>query len=81
MKKTIANAALEIARELSLLAGALLQRFLFGLSPLDPVSYALITGVLLAAAIAATAVPVRRARAARRSRDRRARGLTLRRHG
>jgi hypothetical protein len=46
---------------LSLVAGALLQRFLFGLSPIDPVSYALVTAVLLAAAIAATAVPVRRA--------------------
>jgi putative ABC transport system permease protein len=46
---------------LSLLAGRLLQRFLFGLSPVDPLSYAIVAGVLLAAATAATAVPVRRA--------------------
>jgi putative ABC transport system permease protein len=46
---------------LSLLAGALLQGFLFGLSPIDPLSYALVAGGLLAAAVAATAVPVRRA--------------------
>lgn len=46
---------------LSLLAGRLLQRFLFGLSPVDPLSYAIVAGVLVAAAIAATAVPVRRA--------------------
>lgn len=46
---------------MSLLAGALLQRFLFGLSPLDPLSYAIVAAVLLTAAIAATAVPVRRA--------------------
>jgi predicted permease len=46
---------------LSLLSGVLLRRFLFGLSPVDPVSYAIVSGVLLVAAIAATAVPVRRA--------------------
>jgi putative ABC transport system permease protein len=46
---------------LSLLAGVLLRRFLFGLSPVDPLSYAIVSGVLLVAAVAATAVPVRRA--------------------
>jgi predicted permease len=46
---------------LSVLAGALLQRFLFGLSALDPPSYLIVAAVLLSAAIAATAVPVRRA--------------------
>jgi putative ABC transport system permease protein len=46
---------------LSLVAGVLLRRFLFGLSPVDPLSYAIVSGVLLIAAIVATAVPVRRA--------------------
>ena len=46
---------------LSLLAGGLLRRLLFGLSPVDPASYAIVGAVLLSAAIAATAVPVRRA--------------------
>jgi predicted permease len=46
---------------LSLLAGTLLQGFLFGLSPIDPLSYGVVVAVLLAAAIGATAVPVRRA--------------------
>ncbi len=46
---------------LSLLAGGLLRRFLFGLSPVDPVSYTIVAGVLLSAALLATAVPVRRA--------------------
>jgi predicted permease len=46
---------------LSLLAGTLLQGFLFGLSPIDPLSYGVVAAVLLAAATAATAVPVRRA--------------------
>jgi predicted permease len=46
---------------MSLAAGVLLRRFLFGLSPVDPVSYAIVAGVLLLAALVATAVPVRRA--------------------
>ena len=46
---------------LSLIAGTLLQGFLFGLSPIDPLSYGVVAAVLLAAAIAATAVPLRRA--------------------
>ncbi|HUR21163.1 MAG TPA: FtsX-like permease family protein [Vicinamibacterales bacterium] len=46
---------------LSIVAGTLLRGFLFGLSPLDPVSYLIVTAVLLAAAIVATAAPVRRA--------------------
>jgi predicted permease len=46
---------------LSLGAGAALRRFLFGLSPLDPISYALVAVVLTAAALLATAVPLRRA--------------------
>ena len=46
---------------LSMLAATLLQRYLFGLSPLDPVSYAVVAAILMAAATVATAVPVRRA--------------------
>ena len=46
---------------MSLVSGVLLRRFLFGLSPVDPVSYAIVAGVLVLAAVAATAVPVRRA--------------------
>jgi predicted permease len=46
---------------LSALAGFMLRSFLFGLSPADPVSYAAAALVIGAAAIVATAVPVRRA--------------------
>jgi predicted permease len=46
---------------LSVLAGNLLRGILFGLSPIDPVSYLIVTAVLLLAALVATAVPVRRA--------------------
>jgi ABC-type antimicrobial peptide transport system permease subunit len=46
---------------LSLLAGTMMQNLLFGLSPLDPVSYLIVTAVLLLSAIVATAIPVRRA--------------------
>jgi predicted permease len=46
---------------LAILAGQMLRRHLYGLSPLDGVSLALATVVLLAAAVLATAVPVRRA--------------------
>ena len=46
---------------LSLLAGAVLRGMLLGLSPLDPVSYGVVALVLAAAALVATAGPVRRA--------------------
>jgi predicted permease len=46
---------------LSALAGMLLRRFLFGLSPADPASYAAAALVLGVAALAATALPLRRA--------------------
>ena len=46
---------------LSAIAGMTLRRFLFGLSPADPVSYAAVAAVLGIAALIATAVPVRRA--------------------
>jgi ABC-type antimicrobial peptide transport system permease subunit len=45
----------------ALLASLVLRRFLFGLSPLDPISYALVAIVLLVAAFLATAIPIRRA--------------------
>ena len=46
---------------LSMLAATMMQRLLFGLSPLDPVSYAVVAVILMVAAAAATAIPVRRA--------------------
>ncbi|HET9371490.1 MAG TPA: ABC transporter permease [Vicinamibacterales bacterium] len=46
---------------LSAIVGMALQGLLFGLSPADPISYALVAVLLLAAAIAAMYVPVRRA--------------------
>ena len=42
-------------------AGITLRGFLFGLSPVDPVSYAIVALVLVASAALATAIPVRRA--------------------
>jgi hypothetical protein len=41
--------------------GITLRGFLFGLSPVDPVSYAIVAAVLVASAAVATAIPVRRA--------------------
>jgi predicted permease len=41
--------------------GSLLGRFLYGLSPLDPFSYAIVAAILTAAAVGATSVPARRA--------------------
>jgi putative ABC transport system permease protein len=46
---------------LAVLAGQMLRRYLYGLSPLDGISLSLAAAVLLVAAILATAVPVRRA--------------------
>ena len=46
---------------LSAIAGMSLRRFLFGLSPADPVSYLVVSLVLGTAAIIATAIPVARA--------------------
>jgi len=46
---------------LALLATPVLKRFLFGLSPFDPIAYAGVTGLLATAALAATWVPARRA--------------------
>lgn len=46
---------------LSLFAGLALRRFLFGLSPVDPISYVLVAVVLTVSALVATAIPVRRA--------------------
>ncbi len=42
-------------------AGITLRGFLFGLSPVDPVSYAIAALVLVVSAAVAMAIPVRRA--------------------
>ena len=46
---------------LSVAAGIALRSFLFGLHPLDPISYAAVVVVLIASALVATALPLRRA--------------------
>jgi hypothetical protein len=46
---------------MSVAAGFVLQSYLFGLSPLDPVAYLGVSAVMGAAALVATAVPARRA--------------------
>ena len=46
---------------LAVAAGITLRGFLFGLSPVDPVSYAIVALVLVASAAVAAAIPVRRA--------------------
>jgi putative ABC transport system permease protein len=46
---------------LSVATGITLRSFLFGLHPLDPVSYAAVAAVLIASALVATALPLRRA--------------------
>jgi predicted permease len=46
---------------LSIAAGIVLRSFLFGLHPLDPISYAAVGLVLIASAMVATALPLRRA--------------------
>jgi putative ABC transport system permease protein len=46
---------------LSVTAGVVLRSFLFGLHPLDPISYAAVAIVLMLSALAATALPLRRA--------------------
>lgn len=42
-------------------AGIVLRGFLFGLSPVDPISYAIVALILAASAAVAAAIPVRRA--------------------
>lgn len=46
---------------LSIAAGIVLRSFLFGLHPLDPISYAAVAVVLMTSALIATALPLRRA--------------------
>jgi len=46
---------------LSAIAGLGLQRFLFGLSPADPLSYLAVAAILVATALLATLAPIRRA--------------------
>jgi hypothetical protein len=43
------------------IAGLVLRQFLFGLSPVDPATYALVALLLCVAALAATTLPVHRA--------------------
>ena len=50
-----------VGLSLSVIAGLALRRFLFGLSPVDPVSYLAVAAVLIIAALLATAIPIRRA--------------------
>jgi putative ABC transport system permease protein len=46
---------------LSVIAGMLLRRFLFGMSPADPISYVAVGAIVSTAALAATYVPIQRA--------------------
>ena len=46
---------------LSLMSVPILRRFLYGLSPFDPVAYAGVAGILMFAGAVATWIPVRRA--------------------
>jgi ABC-type antimicrobial peptide transport system permease subunit len=46
---------------LAVIAGFLLRSFLLGVSPIDPASYAIVGALLLAAGMAATWLPMRRA--------------------
>jgi len=46
---------------LSMAAGITLRSFLFGLNPVDPISYVAVAVVLIASALVATALPLRRA--------------------
>ena len=55
------TAGLVLGLALAVAAGVLLRGFLFGLSPLDPISYAAVAAILAVAALVATAVPVGRA--------------------
>ena len=45
----------------AVMAAIVMRRFLYGLSPFDPMAYALVAGVLIVAAGLATWVPARRA--------------------
>jgi putative ABC transport system permease protein len=52
---------LTVGLVLSIAAGVVLRSFLFGLHPLDPLSYVTVGVVLMASAFVATALPLRRA--------------------
>jgi len=56
VKESLENAVIGAA-----IAADLLRRFLLGLSPADPVSYAIVAVVLATAALVGAAIPVRRA--------------------
>lgn len=59
--RTAVGGGLVVGLGLALAAGITLRGFLFGLSPVDPVSYAIAALVLVVSAAVAMAIPVRRA--------------------
>jgi hypothetical protein len=59
--RTAVGGGLLVGLGLAVGAGIALRGFLFGLSPVDPVSYAIVALVLIASAAVATVIPVRRA--------------------
>ena len=59
--RTALIAGLSVAAILSFAAGQALRGFLYGLSPVDPVTYAGTATLLAIAAVAATIIPARRA--------------------
>jgi ABC-type antimicrobial peptide transport system permease subunit len=59
--RTAVGGGLLVGLGLAVAAGIMLRGFLFGLSPVDPVSYAIVALILTASAAVATAIPVRRA--------------------
>jgi len=59
--RTAVGGGLLVGLGLAVAAGIMLRGFLFGLSPVDPVSYAIVAVVLVTSAAIATAIPVRRA--------------------
>src|SRR5206468_12913802 len=65
MRESIAMSAIGVAAGLPLAFGGshLLQSMLFGLSPADPVSFAVAVGAIAGVAIAASVIPARRASA------------------
>jgi putative ABC transport system permease protein len=59
--RSAVGGGLLVGLALAVAAGITLRGFLFGLSPVDPVSYAIVALILAASAAVATAIPVRRA--------------------
>ena len=59
--RTAVGGGLLVGLGLAVAAGIVLRGFLFGLSPVDPISYAIAALILAASAAVAAAIPVRRA--------------------